>query len=231
MHSSATIDDRTSMYQGSASRVTIVAHLFGLLSLVLILVWLLHYQGGLEYDSNEAYRVFNVHPFLMFFGFIFMAGEAMMAFRTVAAEREVRKFIHMIFHLIALCLGIVGIKAVFKFHEMINNSPDVYSLHSWIGIGTFSLFCLQWLIGFVTFMFPRASHPTRARFLPWHMSGGRALLYMAICAALTGLMEKATFLKLQHSYEARVINFTGLFILLFGIFVDLSIALGRYRFD
>ncbi|KAG6650678.1 hypothetical protein CIPAW_06G059500 [Carya illinoinensis] len=218
------------MYQGSASRVTILAHLFGILSLILILVWLLHYQGGLEYDSNDANRVFNVHPFLMFFGFIFMAGEGMMAFNTVEAERKVRKFIHMTFHLIAICLGIVGIKAVFKFHDMMNNSPDVYSLHSWIGISTFTLFCLQWLIGFASFMFPQASVQTRARILPWHVSGGRALLYMAICAAVTGLMEKATFLQLQHNHQTRVINFTGLFILLFGLFVDLSIALARYRF-
>lgn len=67
----------------------------------------------------------------------------MMAFKTVAAEKNVQKFSHMLLHLIAICLGIVGIKAVFKYHEMSNNLENVYSLHSWIGIGTFSLFCLQ----------------------------------------------------------------------------------------
>lgn len=45
-------------------------------------------------------------------------------------------------HLIAIVLGIVGLNAVFKFHGM-ENIPNVYSLHSWIGIGTFCLFALQ----------------------------------------------------------------------------------------
>jgi len=45
-------------------------------------------------------------------------------------------------HLIAIVLGIVGLNAVFKFHGM-ENIPNVYSLHSWIGIVTFCLFGLQ----------------------------------------------------------------------------------------
>ncbi|KAJ4850224.1 hypothetical protein Tsubulata_033546 [Turnera subulata] len=217
------------VYRQSASRLTIIAHLFGILAFILMLVWLLHFREGIEYDSDNLYRVFNVHPFLMFCGFIFLAGEAMMAYKTVPSQRAVQKFVHMILHLIALCLGIVGICAVFKFHDMVN-AEDVYSLHSWIGLGTFCLFGLQFLGGFFTFMVSSSSQVTRARMLPWHVCGGRALLYMAICAALTGLMEKSTYLRLeQHRHEARLINFTGLAILLFGIFVDLSVALARYK--
>ena len=87
----------------------------------------------------------------------------------------------------------------------------------------------QWLVGFVLFMFPKGSQRIRARALPWHICVGRALLYMAICAALTGLMERATFLgDKYYGNEARTINFTGLSILLFGIFVDLSLVFARY---
>lgn len=60
------------------------------------------------------------------------------------------------------------------------------------------------------------------------MNGGRALLFMAICTALTGLMEKVTLMRLQHQNEARLINFLGLAILLFGISVDFSVSLARY---
>ena len=73
-----------------------------------------------------------------------------------------------------------------------------------------------------------ASTFTRERMMGWHMAAGRALLFMSVCAALTGLMEKAHFLGLRHQTEARLVNFTGLSILLFGVFVDLSIVLGRY---
>ncbi|KAJ8760990.1 hypothetical protein K2173_022028 [Erythroxylum novogranatense] len=217
----------TGLYYQPASRLTIVAHLLGILTIILMLVWLLHYRGGIEYDSDNVDRVFNVHPFLMFCGFIFFAGEAMMAYKTVLSTRIIQKSVHMILHLIAICLGIVGICAVFKFHDMVN-SEDVYSLHSWIGLTTFCLYGLQWLFGLLTFMNPQTSQPTRATMLPWHICGGRALMYMAVCAALTGLMEKFTFQNLHGHNESRLINFIGLSILLFGISVDLSVALARY---
>ncbi|KAK3001878.1 hypothetical protein RJ639_022307 [Escallonia herrerae] len=104
-------------YRRSASRITVIAHLFGVTAIILLLVWLLHYREGLDIESDNPYRVFNVHPFLMFFGFIFLAGEAMMAYKTVPAEHQLQKFLHMFVHLAAICLGIVGIHAVFKFHD------------------------------------------------------------------------------------------------------------------
>ncbi|KAF5748050.1 transmembrane ascorbate ferrireductase 3 [Tripterygium wilfordii] len=215
-------------YRVSASRITVVAHVFGILAFILMLVWLLHYRGGIEYDSDNPDRVFNVHPFLMYCGFIFLAGEAMMAYKTVIATHPVQKFVHMMLHFSAIVLGIVGICAVFRFHDM-KHAEDLYSLHSWIGLGTFIVFGLQWMFGLATFMAPGSSMESRARMLPWHICGGRALLYMATCAALTGMMEKYGFLDLgPDSRESRLMNFTALFILLFGVFVDLSVALARY---
>ncbi|GFP86552.1 probable transmembrane ascorbate ferrireductase 3 [Phtheirospermum japonicum] len=214
-------------YRRPASRMTVLAHLFGILAIMLLLVWLLHYREGFDLDSYNTNRIFNVHPFLMFFGFIFMMGEAMMAYNTVGAERKVQKYVHMFIHFVAIILGIVGLHAAFKWHEK-RGLTNLYSLHSWIGIGTFSLFCLQWLFGLSMFLLPGASNESRARAAPWHINGGRALMYMAIVAALTGLMEKVTYMGLRHQSEARVINFLGLSILLFGIAVDLSVSLGRF---
>ncbi|KAL3635908.1 hypothetical protein CASFOL_020455 [Castilleja foliolosa] len=214
-------------YRRPASGMTFIAHLFGILAIMLSLVWLLHYREGFDIDSDNTNRIFNVHPFLMIFGFIFMIGEAMMAYNTVGADRKVQKIVHMLVHFVALILGIVGLHAAFKWHEK-RGLTNLYSLHSWIGIGTFSLFCLQWLFGLSMFLLPGASIETRERAAPWHVNGGRALMYMAIVAALTGLMEKATFMGLRHQSEANVINFLGLSILLFGIAVDLSVSLGRF---
>ncbi|KAK7260577.1 hypothetical protein RIF29_26735 [Crotalaria pallida] len=204
----------------------VLAHLFGLLAIILLLVWLLHYREGVEYDSDNPLRVFNVHPLLMFLGFIFFAGQAIMAYHTVPGEWQTQRLIHMTLHLIAIVLGIVGICAVFRFHDMVN-LEDVYSLHSWIGIGTFCLYGVQWLFG-LAFML-RGSRAERASVAPWHIAGGRALLYMAICAALTGLMERYTMLRLHpQQRESRLINFLGLAILLFGVFVDITVGLAHF---
>ncbi|KAL3830697.1 hypothetical protein ACJIZ3_019499 [Penstemon smallii] len=215
-------------YRRPASNVTYLAHLFGVIAIIFMLVWLLHYRGGIDLDSDHANRIFNVHPFLMFFGFIFLVGEAMMVYKTVGAERKVQKYVHMFIHLLALCLGIVGIHSAFKFHEK-SHIPNLRTLHSWIGIGTFSLFCLQWLLGLSLFIFGGSSIETRARAAPWHVVGGRALFFMAICAALTGLMQRATLLQpMMNKNESGLINFLGLAILLFGVSVELSISLARY---
>ncbi|MED6120040.1 hypothetical protein PIB30_017290 [Stylosanthes scabra] len=210
----------------------VLAHLFGILAIILLLVWLLHYCEGIDYGSDIGLRVFNVHPLMMFMGFIFISGEAILSFQTIPSQRQTKKFFHMMLHLISLILGIVGLCATFKFHNMMG-FPNVYSLHSWIGIGSFCLFGLQWLIGFVTFMFPSAADRTRVRVVPWHVAGGRALLFMAVCAAETGLMEKYGFLRAKsnlqpHQRESHLINFTGLAILLFAVFVDLSVSIRRY---
>ncbi|GAU34664.1 hypothetical protein TSUD_67140 [Trifolium subterraneum] len=204
---------------------SVLAHLFGIIALILMLVWLLHYQGGIEYDSDNSSRVFNVHPFLMFFGFIFLVGQAIMSYHTVPGTHETKKTVHMTLHFIAIVLGIVGICAVFKFHDMVY-LVDVYSLHSWIGLGTFCLFGLQWLFG-LTFMF-QGTRQSRTAMAPWHIAGGRALFFMAICAALTGLMERTAMLRLlPHQRESHLINFTGLAILLFGVFVDMTVGLAH----
>lgn len=47
-------------YQMPASRLTVLAHFFGIVAVALLLVWLLHYRGGLNYGSDKPYRVFNV---------------------------------------------------------------------------------------------------------------------------------------------------------------------------
>ncbi|KAF4348206.1 hypothetical protein G4B88_009082 [Cannabis sativa] len=192
--------------RGSGAGLRGLAYLFGVLSIILMIIWLLHFRGSIEYDSQ------NPAP--------------MMAYRTVPAEMRVKKIIHMLLHIIAIVMGIIGLCAVFRYHNMINLG-DMYSLHSWIGLTTFILYCLQWLVGFLVFMVGRSS-VTKERMIGWHMVAGRALLFMSICAALTGLMEKAQFLGLKYQHEARLVNFLGLSILLFGVFVDLSIVYGRY---
>ena len=47
-----------------------LAQLFGILALILLLVWLLHYREGIEYDSDNPARVFNVTLFLLFLFFV-----------------------------------------------------------------------------------------------------------------------------------------------------------------
>jgi len=50
--------------------------------------------------------------------------------------------VHLLLHLVALVAGVLGITAVFKSKKEAH-LPDMYTLHSWLGISTICLFGLQ----------------------------------------------------------------------------------------
>lgn len=52
------------------------------------------------------------------------------------------KIVHASLLLLALIFTIVGLCAVFDYHNA-NNIPNLYSLHSWVGILTSALFAAQ----------------------------------------------------------------------------------------
>lgn len=52
------------------------------------------------------------------------------------------KYIHAGLHTIALTLAIISLVAVFDFHNT-KNIPNMYSLHSWIGLIAVILYALQ----------------------------------------------------------------------------------------
>uniref|UniRef100_A0A5B7A339 Putative ascorbate-specific transmembrane electron transporter 1 n=1 Tax=Davidia involucrata TaxID=16924 RepID=A0A5B7A339_DAVIN len=132
-----------SSFQLSALPVTIFIHLLVIAVTTFVLVWLLHFREGLAFKSDIKQKIFNVHPLLMIIGFILIEGEAIMAYKTAPGmSRKVQKLFHLIMHLVALLAGIVGIYAVFKFHHELE-IPDMYTLHSWLGMSTISLFGLQ----------------------------------------------------------------------------------------
>ncbi|KAJ1694444.1 hypothetical protein LUZ63_011142 [Rhynchospora breviuscula] len=208
------------------SPFTYLAHLLAVAATVLILVWSTHYRGGLALNSTNKSLIFNVHPVLMLIGIIVIGGEATMSYRSLPGSRDARKRVHLMLHGLALALGAVGIYAVFKFHDD-SKIPNMYSLHSWVGLGTFCLYGIQWILGFVTFFFPGASVSARQSIIPWHAILGLFIYILAIGNAQLGFLEKLTFLQLlnkldRYGSEALLVNFTALLVLFLGAAVVLS---------
>ncbi|XAR63707.1 Ascorbate ferrireductase (transmembrane) [Bertholletia excelsa] len=214
-----------SSFRLSAIPVALFAHLVAIAVTTLVLVWLLHFRRGLAFKSNDKQKILNLHVLLMIIGFVTIAGEAITTFKTIPGSRNTQKLVHLTLHFIALLAGILGIYTIFKFRNEIGN-PHIVSLHSWIGLSTVSLFGVQWLFGFFSW-WPRAEMGARAKLAPWHVFFGIVILFMAILSAGMGLVERFILLGLQRSQEALIVNFTGLLILLFGIFVGLAVILPR----
>lgn len=65
-----------------------------------------------------------------------------MAYKVLPWSHDVNKAIHLVLHGIAIVLGIFGIYCAFKNHNE-SGLANLYSLHSWLGISTISLYVIQ----------------------------------------------------------------------------------------
>ncbi|KAG0522018.1 hypothetical protein BDA96_07G001000 [Sorghum bicolor] len=206
---------------------TLVAHVLAVAAIVLVLLWCIHFRGGLALRSQDKPLIFNVHPVLMVLGPIVLAGEAILSYRSLPLARDARKKVHLALHAAGLAGGVLGVYAVFKFHVE-SGIPNLYSLHSWVGIATVTLYGLQWTAGFLTYFFPGASPTTRRRTLPWHAVFGLLIFVLAVGTAQLGFLEKLTFMQGQplrlpkYGAEALLINFTAVVVLLLGVAVVLA---------
>jgi len=123
---------------------------------------------------------------------------AILSFRTLPFGKPINKVIHTLFHTATVICFSVGLYAVFTGNnDTTKNSAGVYypnlaSLHSWIGIGTISLYCLNYLMGLFYFLFGVLSDEAKRSFKPVHITLGWMLLLMIGLASETGIMELST---------------------------------------
>ncbi len=61
---------------------------------------------------------------------------------TWQSSKLVMKFIHAGLNVLAFILAVISLVAVFDFHNAAK-IPNMYSLHSWLGLGAVILYCLQ----------------------------------------------------------------------------------------
>ncbi|XP_069033744.1 transmembrane ascorbate-dependent reductase CYB561 [Embiotoca jacksoni] len=207
------------------------SQVLGLLSVVLAGVWMGHFRGGFAWDGTA--QEFNLHPLCMVLGLVFLHGDAILVYRVFRneAKKNVR-VLHGIIHLLALVFSIIGFVAVFDFHRTFK-IPNEYSLHSWCGMATLVLFCLQWVMGMMFFLFPAASYGLRTAYLPIHVFCGLVLMAMSIASSLLGIMEKI-LLSIRPTYsqftpEGVLANSLGILLVCFGILLGYLITREEYR--
>ena len=146
------------------------------------------------------------------------------------------KILHALVQVAAFIFSTVALKAVFDSHNKPQKPiPNLYSLHSWVGLITVILFCMQWVCGFVSFLFPKLSDGLRRLYLPHHKFWGMAIFIMACAAALMGITEKAIFsLNPSPGYanlpgEGVLLNFFGLTIVIFATLVMYLVTKHEYK--
>ncbi|XP_070587847.1 plasma membrane ascorbate-dependent reductase CYBRD1 isoform X2 [Erythrolamprus reginae] len=195
--------------------------LLGFLSVVFALVWVLRYRGGLGWNGGPV--EFNWHPVLIITGFVFIQGIAIIVYRlpwTWKCSKFLMKLIHAGLHTVTLTLAIISLVAVFDFHNA-QKIPNMYSLHSWIGLTAVILYALQLVLGIVVFLLPFAPTSLRTAVMPIHTYSGLLIFGTGIATALMGITEKLFFeLKAppysQSPEEAIFVNVLGVLIVAYG---------------
>ncbi|GAB6021194.1 hypothetical protein CHUAL_003819 [Chamberlinius hualienensis] len=210
--------------------------LFGALGLVLF--WVFYYRQGIAWQADID-KEFNLHPVLMVGGFVFLLGEAILVYRLCRCCRKIyNKLFHTILHLLVMPAAAIAVVAVFDYHGLKKPPiPDLYSLHSWMGLGTLGLFALQFIFGFFSFLVllccEKSTASFRAALLPIHTHFGLATFLMGVATCVTGLTEKAIF-TLGPSYSERteegiVINVLGLVIIVAGILLTFLVRHPKFQ--
>merc|ERR1711997_1130569 len=201
----------------------LVVNLIGLTLMITTITWTSLFKKGFTFGKTELGIDFNWHPFLMTLSLIFLYGNGALIYRIIPARNDSHKLKlkigHAVTMMVAFVLMVIGLQAAFDSHNLASPpKPNMYTLHSWVGILAASLFGCQWLLGFLAFLFPKFSGDLRALVLPIHQYLGSAILVLAAAAALLGHLEKAIWSNKQYKEynpEAIIVNITGILIVLF----------------
>ena len=170
----------------------ILSQVVGIGMVVMVSVWTGHFMGGFAGQSDPKLE-FNWHPLLLTISLIYLYGNGILVYRIARNERKSKlKVAHATVMGSATVLACLGVKAAWDSHSL-QDIPHSYSLHSWCGLITISLACLQWTSGLVTFLWPGLASHLRAFLLPLHIFIGLTIFIMACATALMGLTEKAMF--------------------------------------
>ncbi|KAM8761552.1 lysosomal membrane ascorbate-dependent ferrireductase CYB561A3 isoform 2-T2 [Acanthopagrus schlegelii] len=201
----------------------------GLACVVCVCVWNSQWRGGFAWDGSGLQ--FNWHPVLMVTGLVVLYGNGAVLYRIPLSWGHNKfpwKVAHAAVMLLAFVLSVVGLCAVFDFHNN-NHTPNMYSLHSWIGITATALFCTQWVFGMIGFLLPCTQISIRKLLKPIHVWFGSMILMLSIVACISGINEKLFFVLKGNnngskSYanlppEAVMGNSLGVLIVAFGLVV------------
>jgi len=214
--------------------------LFGISAVIMTIAWIAQFKGGVVWGITENMGiVFNWHPILMTLGLIFLYGNGALVYRVMPARNDSHKLklkiCHALVMMIVFVLMVIGLKAAFDSHNYSTPpKPNMYTLHSWVGLMAALLFGIQWALGFAAFLFPKFSPEIRAVLLPFHQYFGSSILCLAIAAALLGHLEKAlwsitTPVYASKNAESLLVNWTGMMLILYG--VGVTFLLSKFNKD
>jgi len=204
----------------------LVTQMVGVVIVILIVSWIGLHLEGFGWDYEKPGIIFNWHPLFMVFGMVFLYGNSILVYRGFRYGRKRSlKLTHASIHALAFFFTVYGLIAVFDSHNYaVPKIPNLYSLHSWMGLIAVAIFACQYVAGFTCYLFPMLKEPLRIFYMPIHIFFGLLGFVLAIATCLLGISEKAFFEMPKGEYgdlpsQAILVNFIGVLIALYGSLV------------
>ena len=125
----------------------------------------------------------------MVLGMLFFLGFGITSFGNIGLSKPFNKFLHVTCYVCAIISFSVGLKAVWKSHDDLDGDKyiaDLYSLHSWLGLGAVVMFGQNFLLGIYHFIIPAASMEQKKSYTHAHVFLGVCTLVMSVIAIETG---------------------------------------------
>ncbi|XP_064454681.1 plasma membrane ascorbate-dependent reductase CYBRD1-like [Ornithodoros turicata] len=207
----------------------------GIACVALVVVWTSHFLGGFA-GRDKPKLEFNYHPLFMVLALVICYGNAILLYRLLRYERLSRlKFLHGCLHGLALTFSVLAVKTAFDSHNLAPTPiPNLYSLHSWLGLAAVVLFGVQFLVGFLIFLFLGVGQLLQEKFRPYHVFFGLSIFVTAVATALMGITEKLIFKLTPAGYSARpaeayLANSLGVLLVVFAALVVYLATRPAYR--
>merc|ERR1711874_858203 len=190
------------LFQTAALTVSVI----GLTLVITTIAWVGHFKGGVSFSQTEKGIDFNWHPILMTISLIFLYGNGALIYRVIPPRNESHKLKLKLGHagtmLLAFILMVIGLQAAFDSHNLAKPpKPNMYTLHSWVGLFAAVLFGCQWTLGFLAFLFPKFFFFFFFFLFSLHQYFGSSILVLAATAALMGHLEKAIWSNKGYSLK------------------------------
>jgi len=165
----------------------VLSQLLAIACVVLIFIRYAVFGGAAALNWNLTTGSFGFHPTMMILSLVAIYGDAILVYRVFRTQTKLYiKFLHGAMHLVAMFIAVVGLIAII-YNKNFQGRAHFTSLHSMIGIFTFSLFCVQWLIGFCSFLLPLFPEFIKAKIIVVHTSLGTGLFTLAIATCFIGM--------------------------------------------
>ncbi|XP_014400044.1 PREDICTED: cytochrome b ascorbate-dependent protein 3 isoform X3 [Myotis brandtii] len=133
----------TGMAEGRFYLSVLALSSLGSMCVLFTVYWMWSWHGGFAWDGSIL--TFNCHPVLMVAGLVVVYSAASLVYRlpqSWVGPKLPWKIAHASLHLLAFILTVLGLVAVFRYHNH-QHIANLYSLHSWLGITTVFFFACQ----------------------------------------------------------------------------------------